>query len=546
MTPGFLTRGRLRFAVIIMAATFSAPAKGDDLLPPNRPVPEVIDHYIDLKLKNEKITPAPQADDATFVRRLYLDLAGRIPTTFEARQFIESTDPMKRTKLIGELVASPEFVRYNATEFDVMLRNDNPSGGSVRGYLLAAFKENRPWDRIFRELMGVSETADPTKPQHYLTNRLKDRDGLTRDVSSVFFGLNVTCAQCHTHPYVKSLTQDYYFGMREFFATSFEIQGHLFDRKYVKPSEFKSKSGTMVPVKMMFLNGKSAENDGEKVADLSKAADEESKAIEQLAKTFDIKKSNLPVKPKFISRVKLVEMALDAENRDRFARNMVNRLWYRFYGRGLVMRPDQVHVANPPSHPELLEWLTRDFLVHKYDLKHLIAGLVASKAYSRSSQWHDDSPPATDLIAVAPVRPLTPMQWGNSFYLVNNPSRIGQEKVYEQREKLAAGLENNGVSGYIEYPRDDTPIPVSETLRLSNDSEFQKRIGGQMIPFLKKCKDRKEQIAESIWAVYSRPPIAAEYELFDSYLERRKDRPDLGLQQMLWTLLNSAEFRFNH
>lgn len=546
MTPGFLTRGRLRFAVIIMAATFSAPAKGDDLLPPNRPIPEVIDHYIDLKLKNEKIAPAPQADDATFVRRLYLDLAGRIPTTFEARQFIESTDPMKRTKLIGDLVASPEFVRYNATEFDVMLRNDNPTGGSVRGYLLAAFKENRPWDQIFRELMGVSETADPTKPQQYLTNRFKDRDGLTRDVSSVFFGLNVTCAQCHKHPYVKSLTQDYYFGMREFFATSFEIQGHLFDRKYVKPSEFKSKSGTMVPVKMMFLNGKSAENDGEKVADLSKAADEESKAIEQLAKTFDIKKSNLPVKPKFISRVKLVEMALDAENRDRFARNMVNRLWYRFYGRGLVMRPDQVHVANPPSHPELLEWLTRDFLAHKYDLKHLIAGLVASKAYSRSSQWQDDSPPATNLFAVAPIRPLTPMQWGNSFYLVNNPSRIGQEKVYEHRERLAASLENNGVSGYIEYPRDDTPIPASETLRLSNDSEFQKRIGGQMIPFLKKCKDRKEQIAESIWAVYSRPPIAAEYELFDSYLERRKDRPDLGLQQMLWTLLNSAEFRFNH
>ena len=546
MTPGFMTRGRLRFAVIIMAATFSAPAKGDDLLPPNRPIPEVIDHYIDLKLKNEKIAPAPQADDATFVRRLYLDLAGRIPTTFEARQFIESTDPMKRTKLIGELVASPEFVRYNATEFDVMLRNDNPTGGSVRGYLLAAFKENRPWDQIFRELMGVSETADPTKPQQYLTNRLKDRDGLTRDVSSVFFGLNVTCAQCHRHPYVKTLTQDYYFGMREFFATSFEIQGHLFDRKYVKPSEFKSKSGTMAPVKMMFLNGKSAENDGEKVADLSKAADEESKAIEQLAKTFDIKKSNLPVKPKFISRVKLVEMALDAENRDRFARNMVNRLWYRFYGRGLVMRPDQVHVANPPSHPELLEWLTRDFLAHKYDLKHLIAGLVASNAYSRSSQWHDDSPPATDLFAVAPIRPLTPMQWGNSFYLVNNPSRIGQEKVYEQREKLVAGLENNGVSGYIEYPRDDMPIPASETLRLSNDSEFQKRIGGQMIPFLKKSKDRKEQIAESIWAVYSRPPIASEYDLFDSYLERRKDRPDLGLQQMLWTLLNSAEFRFNH
>jgi len=536
-----------RLALLLAVGVTANTTTGAELLPADRPVPNVIDHYVDQQLQKAKVTPAPQSNDATFVRRLYLDLAGRIPTPAEAREYIDSTDPKKREKLVAELAAAPEFIRHNANEFDAFLRNDNGDGGSVRTYLLAAFKENRSWDRMFRDLLGAAETPHPAKPEQYVLRRLKDRDALTRDVSSVFFGLNISCAQCHNHPYIESLTQDYFFGMREFFAASYDFQGNLLDRRFVKPAEFKPKTGAARPAKLLFLNGKTVEREGEPAADLAKAIQEESKAIEQLGKAY-AKDKVLPPQAKFRAREKLADLALKPENRDLFARAMVNRLWYRFYGYGLVMRVDQMHANNPASHPELLDWLTRDFVAHGYDLKRLIAGLVSAKAYARSSEWKGTPVPALELFAVASVRPLTPAQWAASFQIANNPALIGRDKTFEAREKALTALENAAKphESLIQYPRDDMPIPVTESMRLSNDPGLNKTIGAQLLPTLKKASDRKAQITEAVWAVLSRPPAAAEYELFESYLERRKDRPDAALQQLVWVLINSPEFRFNH
>ena len=122
-----------------------------------------------------------------------------------------------------------------------MLRNGNAEAGSLRPYLLQAFKENRPWDAMFRDLIGAAETANPNKPENFVLKRLKDPDALTRDVSSVFFGLNITCAQCHRHPEIKSLTQDYFFGMKAFFSYSYDFQGQLLERQFVKLADFKDK-----------------------------------------------------------------------------------------------------------------------------------------------------------------------------------------------------------------------------------------------------------------------------------------------------------------
>ena len=534
------------FIAIAVGFFVTADSRADDFSPPNRSMGEAIDHYIDAKIKNAKIAPAPPADDATLVRRLYLDLAGRIPTVVEAQAIINSKDPQKRQKLIDDLAASPEFIRHNATEFDVFLRNENPDGGSVRSYLLAAFQENRPWDQMFRDLIGTGEKAHPAKPEQYVLKRLKDRDVLARDVSSVFFGLNISCAQCHRHPYINTLTQDYFFGMREFFAASYDFKGNLLDRKYVKPSEFKAKDGKMQPVILKFLNGKVVERPKIETAaaDLAKAIQEETKAIEKLAKE---KSKDLPSQPTFRPRAKLAEIALDAENRERFAKALVNRLWYRFYGHGLVMRVDQLHANNAPSHPALLDWLARDFIEHKYDIKRLIVGLVSSSAYARTSEWKGSSPPTPDHFAVAAIRPLTPGQWGASFQLVANPSLFGPDKGIAGREKFAAALENAGVEAgkFIEYPRDDSPISASESMRLSNDAGIQKSLVGRAASLLK-LKDRKSQISEAMWIALSRPPTVSEVELFDSYLERRKARPEAGLQQMIWAVVNSPEFRFNH
>src|SRR4051812_36801309 len=112
-----------RILVFTALLAMSSPALAGDLLPPDRPIPEVIDHYIGLKLKQATVTPAPQTDDATLVRRLTLDLAGRIPTPAEVRAYLDSKDSEKRAKLIDRLMASPDYVRHSATEFDTLLRN---------------------------------------------------------------------------------------------------------------------------------------------------------------------------------------------------------------------------------------------------------------------------------------------------------------------------------------------------------------------------------------------------------------------------------------
>src|SRR5262245_36997699 len=145
----------LRALAVLIGLGWTQSGQAADLLPPDRLLPEVIDHYIDAKLKQAAVQPAPPADDATMVRRLSLDLIGRIPTMAEAQAYIVSKDPSKRAELVGRLLASPEYVRHAATEFDVLLRGVDSAGPSVRPYLLTALAENRPWDQMFRELLGV-------------------------------------------------------------------------------------------------------------------------------------------------------------------------------------------------------------------------------------------------------------------------------------------------------------------------------------------------------------------------------------------------------
>ncbi|QDU19768.1 DUF1549 domain-containing protein [Urbifossiella limnaea] len=523
-------------------------ATGQDLLPPGRPISEVIDHYVDARLKQAGVNPAPPAADATLVRRLYLDLVGRIPAAVEARDLAGRTPD--RRGLIESLASSPAFARHNANEFDVLLRNRNTDVPSLQPYLLDAFQENRPWDAMFRDLLGTSEQAPPGTPvkaraDDFVLKRLKDADALTRDVSSVFFGLNITCAQCHRHPEIKGLTQDYFFGMKAFFAYSYEFQGKLLERQYVKVADFKAKSGEARQVSMMFLSGVKVELYNLPERELVAAVAEETKLIQEKSKEY-AKTKALPPPPSQSARKRLAEVALDDTNRERFARSIVNRLWLRFYGHGLVMRVDQMHAENQPSHPELLSWLARDFVAHKYDLKRLITGLVGSRAYARSSEWKG-TPPPKDLFAVAPTRPLTPAQWGMSYHIANQPEVFKPDDPVEvRRKKLAEVEKGGGVFPFIEQPFDDFQVGIDEPLRLSNDENMLKAMGGKLIPVLRKLPDTRRQIDEASWAVLSRPATDAEQELFGGYLERRKDRPDEGLRQVIWALFNSPEFRFNH
>jgi hypothetical protein len=537
----FRTHLRILPAIVGLFLAGASSSGAEPLLPSDRPMAAVIDHYIDARLHQAKVQPAPPTDDHTVVRRLYLDLAGRIPTADEARAYAQSSDADKRARLIDALLRSPEYIRHNASEFDQLLRCDNPDAPSVRPYLLVAFRENRPWDRMFAELLGVS--PDPARPEQFVVKRLKDTDMLARDVSSIFFGLNISCAQCHRHPHIKALTQDYFYGMKAFFARSYDFQGMLLERQHAQPVQYKAKDGAVRQVAPMFLDGTKVDVPPDTAADLAKSIQDETKQIQDLAKNY-AKTKELPATSEFNLRSHLAELALRDDNRERFARSIVNRLWYRFYGHGLVMRLDQMHAKNEPSHPELLAWLSRDFIAHDYDLARLIRGLVSSNAYARSSRWDGKEPPAPELFAVANLRPLTPRQWAVSHRVASNPARLKPGMTDKLLDTLEA--EAGAFGTLIEQPREDLQIGISESMKLSNDAHLVRFTGDQLVPLLTKLPDRRRQVEEAVWTVLSRPPTAAEVELLESYLEKRKHRPADALHQMVWALFNSAEFRFNY
>src|SRR5262249_51390792 len=159
-------------------------AGAEELLPADRSIEGVVDHYVNARIAKEGSRSAPRADDATLIRRLTLDLDGRIPTEGEVRAYLESTHPDKRMQLVDRLLASPGFVRHQVDTFDAMIMAG--TRGDLRTFLASAFGENRPWDQIFRDLL----TGDESKPAQkgasaFLKSRVKDLDRLTSDVSSI-------------------------------------------------------------------------------------------------------------------------------------------------------------------------------------------------------------------------------------------------------------------------------------------------------------------------------------------------------------------------
>jgi hypothetical protein len=530
---------------------FAIGAQADELQPAGIPVEKTIDHYVDSAIKANGISSAPMADDATFIRRVTLDLCGRIPTAAETREYVESKTLDKREKLVDRLMQSSGFVRYQASEFDAMLMqgasNGRRGGGSLRDYLERSIASNRPWNEVFKDLILPDDNDAAKKGAgEFLKPRLTDVDKLTTEVSILFFGVNMSCARCHDHPLVADWKQDHFFGMKSFFNRTFDNGGFLAEREFglVK---FQTTKGQNKDAQMMFLTGKVVSAPGMK----EPTKDEEKKEKERFEEFK--KKKAVPPPPKFSARSAFVETALQPEQRGYFSKAIVNRLWNRFFGLGLVNPVDQMHSENAPSHPELLEWLARDLVDHRYDLKRTIRGVVLSHAYGRSSRWDSNGePPAAKWFAVARVRPLTPLQLANSLRIATsdpqtfeNTKPADLEKKIEQIESSARGLAN-----MFEYPNDDFQIGAGEALLFSNSDRMQKDLladgGDRLFSNLKKLKTNDQVVELTVSSILCRPATSYEKQMFNDFLAKRIDRPADAQRQLVWAFLTTSEFRFNH
>jgi hypothetical protein len=533
----------LAAATVCAALVTEVPAA--DIPAPREPIPQVIDRHIDAAIAEAGVTPAAQADDATLVRRLTLDLVGRIPTTAEVDAFVKSSDPDKRAKLVDRLIASPGFARHQGALFDVMFNPDGNNRNSValRQYLTDAVRENKPWDRVFREMMLPDETNPKLKgAAEFLRARVNDADKLTAEMSIAFFGVNVSCAQCHNHPHVPDWTQDHFYGMKMFLARTFDNGGFLGERGY-GTIKYKPTRGPERTAKMMFLTGTVVEDAGQEPT-----APEVKKEKTELDRLKAAKTP--PPAPAFSARAKLVEIALADTNAEFFARNIVNRMWHRFLGTGLVTPLDQMHAENQPSHPELLAYLAADTATHGYDLKRLIRGIVLSKAYSRGSRY-DSNPPSGKLFAVARLRPLTPLQLATSMKIAaTDPDTLDgkPEEVEKKLEQLETSA--RGFASLIAQPTDNFQIGVGEALLFSNGDRVMKEFltdgPGTALGRVKSMTDPKDVVAFLVKTAYGRPATGDELKALTAYVEKRKGREAEAYRQVLWALVTSPEFRFSY
>jgi hypothetical protein len=528
------------------------PLSAAELLPADQPMESVIDHYVDDLIKTNDVQTASQIDEHILVRRMTLDLAGRIPTTAELHAFVSSDPATRRAELVNKLLASPDFIDHHRNELQVLLeyparRNDN----DFRKYLLWATEQNRPWDSMFRDMLAGDENDEYQKAAlQFVKHRAKSLDDLTNDTAILFFGVNVSCAKCHDHPLVEDWKQDHYYGMQSFFSRTYLTKKQSLGEKFYGDVKFTTTTGVEKQAQFMFLNGVIVKDGTPELNDDSRKKYDE--LIKKLQQDDKVEVSY----PEFRPREQLVETASHKDNDAFLARNIVNRIWHRLTGRGIVDPPDQLHSENLPSHPELLEWLARDTVEHGYDLKRLIRGIVLSMSYSRSSEWNSAAaPPSSHYFAVAIPRPLSPRQYAMSLLVATrNPPHWEQwlTKPPEDWKKERTDLENstNSWDDTFEIPGENFQVAVDEALFFSNndriENDFLRDSGDRLVGHLKKLDDPQAAVSAAFAAVNSRPPTKDERKAIVEYLNSRKDDSPAAIKQVVWALLTGPELRFNH
>ncbi len=506
-------------------------------------VETVVDHYVDVRLREAVVEPASQAIDSSLIRRLTLDLIGRLPSPCETQEFLASVSDTKRAELVDGLMRSEGFVRHQVDELESLLMY--PDRGNLRDYLKKAVTENRPWDQIFKDLMLAEQGDDPNAGEgSFVRARLNDVDKITNEVSVRFFGVNISCAQCHDHPLVNDWKQDQYYGMKSFFARTFESGGFVAERQY-GTVDYVTTKGEQRRARLVFLTGEVLD-EPEQLEPSDQEKQAEKKQLEELRK-----EKKAPPQPNYSRRNRIIESGLSPVGRMWLARSIVNRVWYRLLGYGLVMPMDQMHSENPASHPELLERLAEDLIAHAFDLRRLIRGLVMSRTYSRDTSWEGHgTKPEANLFAIGRVRMLTPLQLGASLRVATlDPESIGNNVALVDRNKRLedSAQSGRGLSSRFEMPREELQLSVSEALYLNNNRELMSELLGRgLVDRLVHIADDGNAIELAFQSVLQRPPDSVEREAMLSYLQNRSERRLQACQQMVWSLLASTEFRFNH
>ncbi len=484
----------------------------------------LIDQAIQERLTAEKVTPAPPADDAEFLRRAYLDITGVIPPVDKVAAFLDSKQPDKRARLIDELLASPHYGRHMGDIWQELLlvQRDIFSrqlpAEPLEDWFAQRFNNNKPWDQQVTELL----TSTGTQQQNGATTlflALRSPDKLTDTVCRAFLGIQLQCAQCHNHPFTTWKRTDYW-GMAAFFTKVDDgAPAKLFKGptpNVVEASTVRTKRlpNSALKTPPRFLGGESPTLNGKE-----------------------------PYRP-------VLARWLTSEKNPYFAKAMVNRVWAQFFGRGLVNPVDNLSAENPPSHPELFDALAQQFIRSGFDVKYLVRAICNTQAYQRSSTPAGQSAEADVPYASMTIKPMTPEQLFDSLATVLGPSE--RSKKGGGKKTKGKGPAPNSRAGFVEFFRPgegadpgEYPAGIPQVLRLMN-AAWTAKTSAFVGRTVKTDRPPARNIEILFLATLSRRPTAAESRRLGEYLQANTGSPATAYGDILWALLNSSEFTLNH
>lgn len=485
-----------------------------------------IDSLVDRKLHALGLSSSGRCSDSDFLRRATLDVTGLLPTPDEARTFLTDRSTDKRAHLIDALVASPEYIDYWTLQWADLLRVSRQvlpakAAFAYNAWIRQAVAENRPWNRFARELLLAQGSAYSGGAANYYRTVGSPQE-FAEATTQVFLGVRMQCARCHNHPYDR-WTQNQYYQMAAFFAR---------------------------------VSSKKGERPDEQVVYLSDSGE-----VQHLRTKKEVAPCALDARPieKSYSGDRRAVLAdwVTASTNPFFARSVVNRVWKHFLGRGLVEPVDDLRATNPPTNAPLLDFLAAEFVRSGYDLRHLMRSVLLSRVYQRTVES-----------TRANVRDG---RYGSHFLF----KRLGSEQlldavsaatgVPEKFDGFPLGLHamqiaEAGVPSYFmdqfgrparstacACERQETPN-LGQMLVMMNDAAINTRLTAKngRIQALIDGKKTDVQIVEDLYlAALARLPNHGERQRAMTLLHRAKERRQ-ATEDLLWALLNSKEFLFNH
>jgi hypothetical protein len=510
--------------LVLGTAALGASASGD--------LGTRIDAAVGAEWQREGLASAQPADDAAFLRRTWLDLAGRVPPADQVRNFLADRDPAKRVRLVDRLLAGPEFADHWASAWTQQLtagrrpiRQDKYDGRVLQEYLRDALTANKSYRDVVVDLITGDGVMDASGPANFLLRYEAKPTDLTGAVAKQFLGVTLQCAQCHDHPFAKWKKDDFW-GVASFFGR-------------VRMAEFAN------------------DETGENFTTLVEVRRGELMLPDPTAKPGDdgtVPKKAVPLRlpdgqtPKVTAKRRQVLAAwVTADNNPYFARHAANWLWSELIGTPLVKTLDKV-AQDPGPHPELLNLLASDFAAGGYDLKRLVRGIVLSRAYQLAAE----APvPADEQAADQEARRLQ-----HFARFATRPLSVDQlyRSIVQATGHPAAAPPEPGPDGTVEDDGADHPVDalteralsMQRTLALMNGPYVQEAIqaGAQALVQAHGEQAGPAHVEALFLAALSRRPTAAEAEAMLKLVQSGEGAQ--GLEDALWVVLNSAEFNSNH